>query len=65
MQIVRFSVGDRLIMKKKNPCQSDVFTVLRVGSDVRVCCSGCGRDMTLPRISLEKMIKRVESGEQN
>ena len=35
MQIVRFSVGDRLIMKKKHPCQSDVFTVLRVGSDVR------------------------------
>ena len=52
-------------MKKKHPCQSDVFTVLRVGSDVRVCCTGCGRDMTLPRVSLEKMIKRVDAGEQN
>lgn len=61
MQIIRFSVGDRLVMKKKHPCQSNVFTVLRIGSDVRVVCTGCGRDMTLPRVSLEKMIKRVET----
>ena len=65
MRIIRFSVGDRLIMKKKHPCSSDEFTVLRVGSDVRVVCVGCGRDMTLPRVSLEKMIKRVEAEEND
>ena len=59
MNIVKFSVGDRLMMKKKHPCGQSCFTVLRIGSDVRIKCDGCERDLTLPRLSLEKMIKKV------
>ena len=36
-----------------------VETVLRIGSDVRVRCPGCGRDVTVPRVKLEKNIKSV------
>lgn len=61
MNIIRFRAGDTLHMKKAHPCGSDRLTVLRVGSDVRVKCPGCGRDMTLPRVKLEKSIRRVES----
>ena len=57
--IVRFDIGDKLLMKKKHPCGSDLFTVARGGSDVRIICDGCGRDLTLNRESLEKMIKKV------
>lgn len=63
MAIIRFSVGDTLIMKKKHPCSSDRMKVLRVGSDVRVICEGCGRDMLLQREALEKSIKKVISAE--
>ncbi len=59
MDIVRFSVGDSLLMKKKHPCSSDRFKVIRVGSDIRIKCEGCERDLTLPREKLEKMIKKV------
>ena len=59
MNIVKFSVGDTLTLKKNHPCGSSSFTVMRVGSDVRILCQGCGRDLTLPRITLEKSIKRV------
>lgn len=59
MQIIRFDVGDRLTLKKKHPCGSDAFDVLRTGSDIRIVCTGCGRDMTLPRTALEKSIKKV------
>ena len=52
-------LGDILVMKKKHPCGSDLFTVARGGSDVRIICDGCGRDLTLNRESLEKMIKKV------
>lgn len=62
MNIIRFNVGDTLQMKKPHPCGSNEFRVLRVGSDVRVVCKGCGRDMTLPRVKLEKGIKKVISG---
>ena len=57
--IIRFSVGDTLEMKKDHPCGNRLFEVKRVGSDIRVICRGCGRDMTVPRIKLEKGIKRV------
>ena len=59
MQIIRLAVGDRILMKKKHPCSADIFQVIRVGSDVRVKCTGCGRDMTFQRESFEKMIKKV------
>jgi len=59
MRIIRFSVGDTLQMKKQHPCGASTFKVLRVGSDIRIVCDGCGRDMMLPRIKLEKNIKKV------
>ncbi len=69
MAIIYFSVGDSLVLKKKHPCSSDTFKVMRGGSDVRIMCLGCNRDLTLSREKLEKMIKKVvptentESGE--
>lgn len=52
-------VGDTLEMKKKHPCGDNRFAVLRVGSDVKVRCNTCGREVTVARVKLEKGIKRV------
>lgn len=60
MPIITINVGDKLTLKKKHPCSSDVFKVLRVGSDIKIVCDGCGRDLMLPREKLEKMIKKVQ-----
>ena len=57
--IIRFDTNDKLRLKKKHPCGTDIFTVARCGSDVRIVCDGCGRDLTIARESLEKMIKTV------
>ena len=59
MPIIQFKVGDKLLLKKKHPCSSSVFKVLKVGSDIKIICDGCGRDLMLPREKLEKMIKNV------
>ena len=64
MQIIRFYAGDTLEMKKPHPCGQKLFEVLRVGAEVRVRCVGCGRDMALDRIKLEKGIRRVHSAPQ-
>lgn len=58
-EILKISVGDRFEMKKSHPCGSKIFTVMRVGSDVRVICEHCGRDMTLDRIKFEKSVKKL------
>lgn len=65
MKILKISVNDTLEMKKPHPCGVHEFTVLRVGSDVRVKCLGCGRDMTVGREKLEKSIRKVISSEEN
>ncbi len=59
MDIIKFNVGDTLEMKKPHPCGEHRFSVLRTGSDIRVKCLGCEREMTLPRVKLEKNIKKV------
>ncbi len=59
MKIISFKLGDTLVLKKKHPCSSDKFRVMRLGSDIKIVCTGCNRDLTLPRERLEKMIKSV------
>lgn len=59
MKIIKIEVGDILLMKKPHPCGNDTFEVLRIGSDIRIKCTGCGRDLTIPRVKLEKNIKRI------
>jgi hypothetical protein len=59
MNVIKFEVGNILEMKKPHPCGGSKFRVLRVGSDIRVSCISCGRDMTVPRLKLEKNIKKV------
>jgi hypothetical protein len=59
MNELKFAVGDVLVMKKNHPCSANTFKVMRIGSDVRVICIGCGRDLILPREKLEKSIKNV------
>lgn len=59
MKIIKLSVDDVLELKKPHPCGSKFFKVVRVGSIVRVICSGCGRDMNIDRLKLEKSIKNI------
>ena len=56
---IQFACQDTLQMKKKHPCGTDLFLVLRTGSDVRIRCQNCGRDLTLSRVKLESGIKKV------
>ena len=58
MKIIKLFVGDVVEMKKSHPCGSNQFKIIRVGSEVRVICLGCSRDMTIDRIKFEKSIKK-------
>ena len=60
MKILTIHVGDILHMKKKHACGGECFDCLRIGSDIRIRCRTCQRDITVPRIKLESSIKRIE-----
>lgn len=46
-------------MKKMHPCGCDTFKVIRVGVDIKIECTNCGRTIMLPRVEFNKKIKKV------
>ena len=63
MEIIKFKQNDIIELKKPHPCGATQFKILRVGSDVRIVCQGCGRDMVMDRIKLEKATKKLLSSD--
>ena len=58
-------VGDVIITKKPHPCGANRFDVLRVGMDFKIRCQQCGHEIMLPRVKIEKNIKKIlRSGEE-
>jgi|FLYN01.1.fsa_nt_gi hypothetical protein len=53
--------GDRVQMRKIHPCGSDEWTIYRVGADIGMRCTGCQRQVMLPRSVFFKRLKRVIS----
>ncbi|MCQ2538753.1 MAG: DUF951 domain-containing protein [Lachnospiraceae bacterium] len=59
-------LNDVLVLKKSHPCGSAEWEVLRVGADLRLKCRGCEHMVMLPRVSVEKNIKKIiRSGEND
>ena len=59
--LVRLSVGDLCVMKKKHPCGHNCFKLTRVGADIKAVCQGCNREVYMPRSAFVKAIKSIES----
>ena len=52
-----YEVGDIVKLKKKHPCGSFEWEILRVGADFRLKCTGCEHQIMLPRRQVEKNTK--------
>lgn len=56
---MKLEVGQIIQLKKKHPCGSFEWEILRVGADFRLKCKGCGHQIMIPRVTVEKNIKKV------
>lgn len=52
-------VGDYVQMKKAHPCGSSEWVIYRVGADIGIRCTGCGRHVLLDRQKFNKRMKRI------
>ncbi|HSK68088.1 MAG TPA: DUF951 domain-containing protein [Candidatus Limnocylindria bacterium] len=50
---------DVVEMRKPHPCGSAVWTVTRIGADIKMKCSGCGRVVMLDRVEFLRRRKKV------
>lgn len=58
-----FQVGQVIQMKKKHPCGTNQWEILRVGMDFRLKCTGCNHQVMVSRKLVEKNFKGfVEKG---
>ena len=56
-----YKLGSIVTMKKDHPCGTNEFEVVRVGADIKIKCCKCGRTIMLPRIELNKKLKKIIS----
>ncbi len=56
------NVGDCATMRKPHPCGSSEWTVVRVGADIGIKCSKCGRRVLIDRLEFIRRVRSVEPG---
>ena len=52
-------LGDIVRLRKKHPCGSYDWQVVRLGADIGIKCQGCGRRVLLERRVFERRVKAV------
>lgn len=60
-----YEIGDIVKLKKKHPCGSFQWEVLRVGADFRLKCCGCGHQIMIARRLVEKNTRDIQKKLEN
>lgn len=59
--VMEIHMGDVVRLRKKHPCGSFEWRVVRLGADIGIKCCKCGRRVLLPRSTFEKRVKSFVS----
>ena len=62
--VLDLRVGDVLRMRRKHPCGSFEWNVVRVGADIGLVCRNCGRRILMDRPTVRRRARElVQRGE--
>jgi hypothetical protein len=61
---MEISLGDVVRLRKKHPCGSYEWQVVRVGADIGIKCRGCQRKVLLERRDFERRVKEFISRDE-
>jgi hypothetical protein len=61
MQLTEFKLDDIVQMKKKHPCGTNRWKIIRLGADIRIKCIGCNHSVLIPKKAFQKKVKSVEN----
>lgn len=54
-----YGMHDIVQMKKQHPCGEKNFEITRIGADIKIKCTGCGRIIMIPRSKFQKGAKKI------
>ncbi len=58
--ITEYALGDIVQMKKDHPCKkSSYWEIVRVGTDIKIKCQGCGNVIMMERREFERKCKKL------
>lgn len=59
-----FKLNDEVIMRKKHACGANLWTITRMGVDIKIKCNNCGREIMMDRLEFQKKLKKVVEHEK-
>ena len=59
---LELKLGDTVRLRKKHPCGSYDWEIVRLGADIGLRCLGCQHKVLLERRILERRIKTINPG---
>ena len=59
-----YKLGSLVMMNKGHPRGNNEWKIIRLGVDIKIKCTKCGREVMLDRLEFEKKLKKV-LGEEN
>ena len=54
-----YSIGTIVEMKKGHPCGANNWEIVRLGADIKIKCTNCGRVVMIPRIEFNRKMKKI------
>lgn len=57
--VLKLELGDVVRLKKRHPCGSYLWEVVRLGADIGLRCLECQRRILVERSYLERRVKQV------
>lgn len=62
---VDLQINDVLTLKKPHACGANAWRVYRLGADIGLKCSECGRLVMIARSQLERRIRLITRGDDS
>ncbi len=61
---MKYELNDIVVLKKNHPCGDNRFEIVRLGVDIKIKCVTCGHIIMIPRVDLNKRVKKVIKNEK-
>lgn len=59
-----FNLDDVVVMRKHHACGTNLWTITRMGVDVKIKCNSCGREIMMDRLEFTRKLKKVINDEK-
>lgn len=59
MENKEYKLNTIVTMKKGHPCGANEWQIVRLGADIKIKCTNCGRIVMIPRIEFNKKLKKI------